>query len=132
MLEYVFFDRGISEEFLFFVRGLRVEAGTGEGEGFIIEVDEDVDDTLADQIDERYELLLQKSADLVEAGEDALEKNIAGVQVQLLDGSSCTIRLDPELVGRMLTVMTMEEIRDLAQTIAEGVETPDNRPLCHP
>lgn len=131
MLEYVFFDQEIAERFLAQVQKLGITAQPGHGEGVVIEVDEDVDDSLSDEIDELYEQLLQDNADLIEEGEDALEKNVAGVQVQLQDGSPCTIRLEPDLVGRMLTVLTMEEIRDLAQTIAEGVESRDNRPLCH-
>ncbi|MBF0470139.1 MAG: hypothetical protein HQL48_02065 [Gammaproteobacteria bacterium] len=55
-----------------------------------------------------------------------LEMNVA----ELSDGSPCTIRLNPELVGRLLTVLSMEELRDLCQTISEGVERRDHRLLC--
>jgi hypothetical protein len=67
----------------------------------------------------------------MEQGEDALEKNVAAVQVQLADGEPCTIRLDPELVGRVLGCISMEELRDMVQDVARWVEFKDNSPLCH-
>ncbi len=131
MLEYVFFDQTIVERFIAAVRRMGVAAQQAADSELTVEVPEDIDDTLADAIDDEYEKLLQDNAALVEEGEDALEKNVAGIQVLLADGSPCMVRLDPDLVARLLTVVSMEELRDLAQTITEGVENPDNRPLCH-
>lgn len=128
MLEYVFFDEKIRDKFIEELNRKGVETGCDE---LIVEVPEDLDDALADEIDHCYEVLLQETAELMEEGDDALEKNVMGVHVALADGSACTIRLDPDLIARLLNCITMEELRDMAQTIVEGVENPDNRPLCH-
>jgi hypothetical protein len=96
-----------------------------------VEMAEDIEDTIADKIDYEYERLLQKNGEIIEQGDDALENNVAGVQVALADGSGCTIRIAPEFLSRMLTAISMEELRDFAQIIAEGVERRDNSPLCH-
>ena len=131
MLEYVFFDETIAGNFMSLCLEKGVHAQISEEMPTIVEVDEDVSAAVGDSIDEAYERMLQENAELVEQGEDALEKNVAGVNIILADGTLCTIRLDPNLVGRMLNSISMEELRDLVQTIAEGVENPDNRPLCH-
>ncbi len=132
MLEYVFFNESIRGKFADFLRDKGIEFRLSDEDGACIaEVPEDLDDVLGDEIDDCYEMLLQETAELMEGTEDALEKNVAGVHVELRDGSACTIRLDPELLARVLNCISMEELRDMAQTIAEGVENPDNRPLCH-
>lgn len=131
MLEYVFFDEGIRKKFADQLRQQGVDVHLNDEAGCIAEVSEELDDKLADQVDHLYEVLLQETAALMEETEDALEKNVMGVQVALGDGNSCTIRLDPELVARVLNCISMEELRDMAQSIAEGVQNPDNRPLCH-
>lgn len=131
MLEYVFFDEGIRDKFVEFLRERGVEAVCSDEEGCIAAIPEDLDDDLADNIDACYEMLLQETAELMEQGDDAMEKNVAGVTFQLADGTPCTVRLDPDLVARMLNCISMEELRDMVQLIAAGVENPDNRPLCH-
>lgn len=131
MLEYVFFDAGIRQKFLDFLTRHGVAGRSNDSDGCIAEVPEDLDDELADAIDEQYELLLQETAALMEEGDDALETNVAGVTFQLADGTACTVRLDPDLVARVLNCLSMEEFRDLVQVIAAGIENPDNRPLCH-
>lgn len=132
MLEYVFFDETIREKFADFLRENNVAFQLSDEDGACIaKVPEDLDEQLGDDIDHCYEKLLQETAELIEATDDALEKNVAGVHVALSDGTACTIRLNPDLLARVLNCISMEELRDMAQTIAEGVENPDNRPLCH-
>lgn len=131
MLEYVFFDEGIRDKFVEELRAKGIDVSTTDEDGCLAEVPEDLDDKLADEVDYLYEKLLQETAALMEEGEGAFEKNVMGVMVALEDGTPCTIRLNPDLVARLLNCISMEELRDLAQTIAEGVQNPDNRPLCH-
>lgn len=130
MLEYVFFDEAIRDKFVAFVAEKGVEHRIAE-DGFTVEVSEEIDDAMGDAIDHCYETLLQETAELMEQGDDALEKNVAGVQVQLSDGTICTVRLDPDLVGRILGCLSMEELRDMVQEVAHWVELKDNSPLCH-
>ena len=132
MLEYIFFDTKIASEFTSFVKKQQVDHNLLEDDDMVtVEVSEEITDAQSDAIDQLYERLLQKNAELMEQGEDALEKNVAGIQVALADGSPCTIRVEPELVSRILSAISMEELRDFAQVIAEGVEKRDNSPLCH-
>ena len=131
MLDYIFFDQGLRERFTEFVRERGVEATVSDDGGLLASIPEDLEDELTAEIEHCYELLLQENADLLEATEDRLEKNVAGVRVVLADGTPCTVRFDPNLLARMLQSITMEELRDMVQHIATSVENPDDRPLCH-
>lgn len=131
MLEYVFFDESILNNFVMFARARGIDARQNPGEDLIVEIPEDLDPSLEQEIDMQYEHLLQETASLLEQGSDALEKNVAGVQITLSNGRRCTIRLDPDFVARILTAISMEELRDMVQHVADGVENPDDRPLCH-
>ncbi len=130
MLEYVFFEESIRDKFVTFLDESSVEHRIAE-DGMTVEVSEETDEATGDAIDECYEALLQENMELMEQGDDALEKNVAGVQVQLSDGAICTVRLDPDLVGRILGCISMEELRDMVQEVAHWVELKDNSPLCH-
>lgn len=130
MLEYVFFEASIRDKFVTFLADKAVEHRLAE-DGMTVEVSEDTDEATGDAIDLCYETLLQENMELMEQGDDALEKNVAGVQVQLSDGAICTVRLDPDLVGRILGCISMEELRDMVQDVAHWVELKDNSPLCH-
>ncbi len=131
MLEYIFFNDGLRAKFVRYAKERSVECQCSDDDGLIAAVSEDIDDAISDELDDYYDILLQENADLLEETDDALEKNAAGVQVQLQDGSPAMIRIDPELMGRMLRELSLEELRDLVQAITVQVENPDNRPLCH-
>ena len=131
MLEYVFFDETILAKFLEFASDRGIDARRKPDDELVVELPEDLVDSLEREIDVHYEKLLQETASLLEEGDDALEKNVAGVQITLSDGTRCTIRLDPDFVARILTAISMEELRDMVQHVADGVENPDDRPLCH-
>lgn len=131
MLEYVFFDQGLRDKFIHFVTARGVECHCSDEDGLLAAVADDLDDALSDAIEDYYDVLLQENAELLEDTEDALEKNAAGVQVQLQDGSPAMIRIDPDMMARLIKELSLVELRDLVQAIAEQVENPDNRPLCH-
>lgn len=131
MLDYVFFDRTLRDRFVDYLRGEGVPAESSDGDGFLASLPDDLDDELSERIEHRYEVLLQENAELLEETGDALEINAAGVRVILGDGTPCTIRFPPDLLARLLQSITMDELRDMVQTIAAAVENPDDRPLCH-
>lgn len=131
MLEYIFFDPSLRDNFLQFLRDKGVAAESSDEGGFIALVPEDLDDALGDAIDLEYEKALQANAELLEETDDALEKSIAGIRVELSDGTPCQIPFDPDLLSRVLECISMEELRDMVQHIARRVEDPDDRPICH-
>ncbi len=131
MLNYIFFDASLRDRFADFVRERSAEVVISDEDGFVASISEDLDDDLSAEIDHCYEKLLQENAAMLEGTDAALEKNVAGVQVTLDDGSPCMIRLNPDLLARMLGCISLEELHDLVQSVASAVQNPDNRPLCH-
>lgn len=133
MIDYIFFDEGLRTQFVEFVRQRGV-AYTEEpdplGSG-VVSIPEDLDEDLYETIDQCYEELSRMQAELLEETEDRLEKSVAGVRVALSDGRPCMVRLDPDLVSRLLTVLSLDELHELVTVIARCGENPDDRPLCH-
>src|SRR5690606_17315937 len=97
----------------------------------VVSIPEDLDEDRYEAIDRYYDELSQMQAQLLEETEDRLEKNVAGVRVPLSDGRPCMVRLDPDLVNRLLAVMSLDELHELVTTVARCGESPDDRPLCH-
>jgi len=57
--------------------------------------------------------------------------NAAGMEVKLKDGSICTLRVSPEIVTRILTVLEFDELQTFIDNIARSVENPDDGHFCH-
>ena len=131
MLEYIFFEESLRDRFVDFLRTRNVTIETADNDNYLVCVPDDLDDSLSDEIDYLYESLLQENADLVESVEGGIEKSAAGVRVQLSDGTPCMVRLAPGVLGRLLGCISLEELRDMVQTIALQVEDPDDLPVCH-
>lgn len=132
MLEYVFFDDGLRERFEGFLRERGVEYSRSDDElGGVVAVSEDLDDAVMDAIDEQYDQILSAQEELLEETGDALEKNAAGIRIELTDGRPCMVRLEPKLLGKTLQALSLEEVEQLVRQVAHCVEHPDDSPLCH-
>ena len=57
--------------------------------------------------------------------------NAAGMEVKLKDGSICTIRVSPDAITRILSVLEFEELQVFVDNIAKSVEDPDSDHFCH-
>ena len=97
--------------------------------GIIVALPEDLPETVAEALEERYDELLEQQAALVEAGEADL-KHVAGIPIALADGSPCMVRIAPAMMNRLLGCMSIEELHELVTGIARDVENPDGRALC--
>lgn len=131
MLEYIFFDPGIRDRFADYVRGQGLDCEVSDEDGCLALVAEDIDETLVERIDGHYDRLLQENAELVDEADEDNTRSAAGVRIHLADGTPCMVRLEPELASRLLTVISLEELRDLVHEIATQVENPDDSPICH-
>ncbi|OOZ41239.1 hypothetical protein BOW53_04470 [Solemya pervernicosa gill symbiont] len=131
MLEYLFFNKKLCDIFIEFLTRKAIDYEVSDHEaGYSVGVPENIDDALGGLVDEQYENLLQAHVDELD-DENGFEKNVAGVGIELADGTPCTIRIDPDLMSRMLNEISLEELRDMIHDIAKQMENPDNRPLCH-
>ena len=93
-------------------------------------IPEDTDDDLMDEIEAGYEELMAYDQALFETEADE-GGHAAGVVVNLASGDTVYARVDPGLLGRIMEVLTPEELGEVVNAIVDAVENPDARPLCH-
>lgn len=130
MMEYVFFDETLCARFIEFARRLDVPCQQKQDDmGITVAVPEDLDDSVADSLETHYDQLLEEQAELTDATEPD-RKHAAAICITLADGRPCTIRIEPAIMGRLMGCLSIEEIHQLATTIARNVENPNNKPLC--
>lgn len=130
-MEYIFFDDGLSKRFAAFSHDLRVVCREkSDSMGIVIEVPDELDDGTAEALEEKYDELMEIQAEMTDAAEPD-QHHAAGVGITLSDGRPCMIRIEPEIMGRLMANFSVEEIHDLATRIARSVENPDNSPICH-
>lgn len=130
MMEYIFFSASLASRFAEFVQVLGIPCEESkDGMGIIVAVPEDLDDELSTRLETYYAHLMDEQAEMVEDEEPGL-KHAAAVNITLADGRPCTIRIEPDMMNRLMSCLSIDEIHELAVTIARSVENPDNRPLC--
>ncbi|MFM1892250.1 MAG: hypothetical protein RLZ44_1327 [Pseudomonadota bacterium] len=133
MLEYVFFDERPYERFVAFVReqGLVPVCDCTE-DGFEVALPEDLEAGLGERIEAFYDQMLELNQALYdhEAGQGNDNYHAAGVVLQLQDGNTVYAKVDPALLGRVMTVLTPQEFGDIVNAIVDAVERPDSRTLC--
>ena len=131
MLEYIFFDERPWNRFTEFLqqKGLSPQA-EHEEQGYMVRLPEDTDDELMDDIEDFYDEMLDMNQALFteEEGED--HRHSAGVTVNLSDGRTVQVAVDPGLLNRILEVVSTEELGLLVNAIADAVENPDDRSIC--
>ena len=133
MLEYVLFHE---KPFLLFIdwlksKGISPEIKTEE-DTYEIKIPEDLDENLLDDIDDQYEVFMDMTQQLVndEERENQDGYHMAGVVVSLKDGSISYADVDPNLLGRVLSVISPEELGEIVTAIADAVETPQTKTFC--
>lgn len=134
MLDYLFFNQSIADEFIDFMNKSNLE-WTQEVEkiqnAIVLKISEDIDDALWDKLDTLYDRLGLEDALLSDANasdEDTI--NTAGVYLQLKNGQQTVAPIDPHVVNRILDVISMEEFNDFIETIVSSVEEPNHSLIC--
>ncbi|RTZ58848.1 MAG: hypothetical protein DSZ33_05325, partial [Gammaproteobacteria bacterium] len=54
----------------------------------------------------------------------------AAVRVELSSGAVTNILFDPDLLARLLEVLSPQEVEGMVQSIALGMENPTDAPVC--
>ncbi|HBE91332.1 MAG TPA: hypothetical protein DDW55_01975 [Gammaproteobacteria bacterium] len=133
-LEYIFFHQSVSDKLCSYIDNLGIAYQVKEDDDIItVSHDDDLDDTLLDKIENRYDELFDEESRLVNNPDnldEELERDVVGVGVELADGRLIQVRLAPGITKRILTVLSTEELRVMANEIALQVENPIDGPLC--
>lgn len=131
MLDYLFFNDAIAQRFRDYLKSLGLvyeDAVEPIQNAYIIKIDEP-DDVLWDQIDDVYDVLADEDQRCVESQDDDGDDR-AGIYLQLANGSQTIAKVDPAVLNKMLTVITMEELNQFLDIVVKSVESPDDSPIC--
>jgi len=133
MLEYVFFDERPRDQFVTFLQEKSVELKLEEDEGLLkIWISEDLDDDLDEAIEDFYDDMMALNQQLYEdeSNEAEVGYNAAGIVLELNTGENVYAQVNPELLSRIMTVVTPDEFNTVVNAIVEAVENPDARTPC--
>jgi len=136
MLEYLFFNREIAQKFIEFLnkKSLQWEEYVDPMlKSIVIKTSEDIEDDLWDELDEYHESLGPEDQKMLEQSmqESDTETNAAGIYIQLAGGKQTVAQVNPDVMNRMLEVISMDEFNTFVETIVSSVENPDDSPICH-
>lgn len=131
MLEFIFFHDRLADEFSARLSELTVpHQSRTDALGFVVSVADDLEEDLLERLDGMYEELLVKSEDLLNATDDATEKQSAAVNFSLRDGRTAQASVRPELMNKILGALSFEELNEFVEAIVDSLENPDDRPFC--
>ena len=134
MLEYLFFNQEVADKFITYLENKKL-SWTQEVDpmlgSIVVKTPEDIADELWDELDDYHESLGADDQQLLEAGlDDETETNAAGIYIQLAGGDQTVAQINPDVMNRMLDVISMDEFNEFVETIVSSVENPDDSPIC--
>lgn len=131
MLDYICFDELFTKEFIDYLhqRGVSYECREDDM-GTIVAIPDDLDEALDDDIDERFESLERAYEQRLKKELMETERNISAISVNLANGETCYVPIPEEMMNRLMSVLSPQEIGDLVDAIVSVVEDPDKRPIC--
>ncbi|WP_028487433.1 hypothetical protein [Thiomicrorhabdus chilensis] len=138
-LEYVFFDEDLAKRFADFcqkhgVNGSIVneELHPGEVSYSVRLIEEGLAAEVVESIEETYnDLFFGEQAAQIEGNDgDGALADACGVQVQLQSGEFTTVAIHPQIMNKILSVLTVDELQSFLSQVAEDIENPKNGPIC--
>ena len=135
MLEYLFFTQEIADKFIAYLKDKNLvweQKNDPMLGSIVIETPEDIEDELWDELDDYHDSLGEEEQKLleVELADSETETNAAGIYIQLANGEQTVAQINPEVMNRMLSVISMDEFNVFIETIVSSVENPDDAPIC--
>jgi hypothetical protein len=134
-MEFVLFHEAPLKLFADYLegRGIAFETAQNEHEGYFeITVPDDLDDELMEAIEEKYDELMNMNQELFYEENPAAADNFraATILIDLASGEKTAAHVNPDLLGRILDVVSEAEFNELVAAIVAAVESPDARSYC--
>ena len=133
MLDYILFHKKPFQLFIGWLKNKNVmyEVSIDE-DNYIIKVSEDLNEDLLDDIEDKYDELMDMNQNIV--NEEERENNdgyhMAGINVTLKDGTITYADIDAKLLSRIIAVISAEELGEIVNAIADAVENPQPKTYC--
>ena len=133
MLDYILFDEIPYQLFIDWLKGKGVAYEVERDEdNYVIKVSEDLEEDLLDDIDEKYDELMDMNQDIINEAEKENNAgyNMAGIVVTLKDGTISYADIDSNVLSRVISVISPEELGEMVCAIADAVENPQPKTYC--
>lgn len=138
LMEYVFFDESLAKRFQTYceqlgaITELEADVTHTDDDSFTIKVTDNLDEALTEQIEEQYgDMLFGEQAAQIEGNDsEGALADACGVQVQLQSGQFTTVAIHPEIMNKILSVLSVDELQQFLAQVAEDIENPKKGPIC--
>lgn len=133
MLEYVLFHKKPFELFVAYLKDQGISPQTEEnGEIYEIRFLDNIDNELAEQIEEKYDQFISMNQEMFYAeNKDSTENyRMASIMITLEDGTLTSADIRPELMAKTIEAIGEVELNEIVTAVVKAVENPDSRTFC--
>lgn len=132
MLEFVFFHKVLAEKFIDKVKSHDIVATlVHEEPAWEVHIPEDIDETADEELNDYYDDLFADDQDMYEQEHEADEGyQAAAIELTLGNGERVYAQTDQKIMGKLLSILTFDELNRLVNDIVFAVENPDSRTIC--
>lgn len=138
LMEYVFFDESLAKRFQVYCENLGVKTELQadlthtDDDSFTIKLNQKISLEIVDEIEEEYgKLFFGEQASMIEGNDEiGAIADACGVQVLLQSGQFTTVAIHPEIMNKILSVLSIDELQQFLAQVAEDVESPKLGPVC--
>lgn len=130
MLEYVLFHKVPHDLFIEFLLANNIAPQSSNEDGvFETRIREDIPDELVDKIEARYDELMAMNQQLFyeENQESSDNYRVASIMITLNSGETSPAHVNPDMLAKILEVITNEDLDEFVEAIVKAVENPDER-----
>lgn len=129
MLEYIFFEATLRGKFITFAEQHGVPCTASDDPlGMIVAIPEDLPEMLADEM-EAYYATLEREQECLSQEQGELNR-LAGFGFRLPDGQTRLLPVSADMANRLMAHFTLEEIRELLDSVAQHALQPSSERLC--
>ncbi len=133
-IEYLFFNQSICSRFTQFLSDKSISWIEGiepVNDAILIQVIESEIEQCWDELDNFYDNLSFEDQKLLEEDEQHEDDvSTAGVHFNLKNGQQAIASVNPQVLNRMLKVVSFDEFSDFVDAIAKSAEEQDSRSIC--
>lgn len=135
---YTFFDEALANRFANYCEQQSVvtelefeETHSGE-QAYHVQVVSEMSDEVMSLLEDRYnELFFGDQAALIEGNDEAgALADACGIQVMLSSGEYTTLAVHPEIMNKLLSVLSLDELQGFLAQVVADIEHPKSGPIC--
>jgi predicted RNA-binding protein len=133
MLDFIFFHETPFQLFVKFLEDKNIPSTIKIiDENYDIAIPENISDTLLDEVEKKYDELIDMNQEIFEQQEQQGSDNYskASVAFKLTDGRISNASIDRKVIAKIMEVITPVEFTSMIDAIVTAVENPEERSIC--